>query len=237
MPNAGRILQILRGLNQHELRAIRREFDWCNIEAFDDKSSFTLRLRDSIERAVDEGVLDYEQFMRELRDNIIIPGPYKDETQIRNILQSIQLTDAPIGNVRKDEEWFSSQLYGALQEGLREQYNVFLEYEIGRYNRDRVDIYIESNQTEGCFLIESKLASSVNGNIKRIEGQVKRYHDSVDQRNHTFVFMIGNIADEKYLTAQESQTELHEYSNIPSGLSKLEEINKTTVIERTVTQN
>jgi hypothetical protein len=220
---------MLRGLDQFELRAIRRRCDWCNIEPFDTKQSFTKRLRDSVDSAVDRDDLTYGEFMQVLRDDIL-PRPHRPVTQIREVLESIQLSETPIGRERKDEEWFSAQLFGALQAALGDDYAVYLEYELDEYRRDRADIYIEQSDGGG-FLIESKLATSLSENISATRGQLRRYHDTIDDRAHTFVFVVGHIEDDVYGRVDDGQQPISEYTNIPSTFTDLEELPKTTVVE------
>jgi hypothetical protein len=167
--------------------------------------------------------------MQTLRDDIL-PRPNKPVTQIREVLEEIQLSETPIGRERKDEEWFSAQLFGALQAALGDDYAVYLEHELDEYRRDRADIYIEHPEAGG-FLIESKLATSLSENISATRGQLRRYHDTIDDRAHTFVFVVGHIEDDAYGRANDGQQPISDYTNIPSSFADLEELPKTTVVE------
>lgn len=230
----GELLQLLRGLDQQELKAIRRNFDWCSIEPYDGHRSFTKRLRDSIDRAVSRGDTTYSGFMESLRDEILKPGPYLTETRVKRVLRDVPVSMSPIGKKRKTEEWLSAQLYGALQNEFQDSFNVYVEHTLHPHSRERADIYLESVGGETTYLVESKVASSLNQNIKKTEGQLELYDELVSERDHTFVVIFGKINTISY--ASSDQTELAEYTDIPSGFSRIGNMPSTTVIERVLDQ-
>lgn len=234
----GKLLQMLRGLDQHELQAVRREFDWCQIDSYDGKKSYTKRLRDAVDRSVEAGDITYEQFMTELRDEALLSRGYKTKTQIKRVLENVQLTASPIGKERKNEEWYSAQVYGALQNELEEEYSVYLEYEFDNYAHERVDLFIKSTEKDEKYLIESKRVSSING-IAKVRGQLERYHDTIESRNRTFLFVVDRVKDEEYGSINKADTACSNQS--AKTLEKLEnledELPQTTVITRHLMPN
>ena len=224
---------MLRGLDQRELQAVRRKFDWCQIDPYDGKKSYTKRLRDAIDRSVKSGDITYEKFMTELRDEVLLSGGFRTETRIKRVLKHVQLTASPIGKERKNEEWYSAQVYGALQNELGEEYNVYLEYEFDNYAHERVDLFIESTKGDKQYLIESKRVSSING-IAKVRGQLERYHDTIESRSGTFLFVVDRVKDEEYGSI--NNVDLDQSNQSASTLEKLknleDELPQTTVVKR-----
>jgi len=238
MPQGSTLLQLLRGLNKSELQAIANRCWWCRVRKTDiPVTELSKRIRRSIDENVRKGNITYSEAMRDIRTEVLIPGADSVAVKIRTILRTIP-PSTHIGEIRIEEEWFSAQVYGALWVSLKRDHTVHLEYQLNSRSRPTADIYIESDDDSGDYLIEMKLAPINNGeDTKR---QLRKYHRAIQgdlgrDRERTFLCIIGeDIEVDNDNNSRKSQP-LSEYiEGIPSTIDEIEdELEQTEVISNT----
>lgn len=225
MPQGSPLLQFLRGMTLAELDAVRKRCDWCRVRSFDGKRDLSKRVRKSIKRSVDSSDLTYADAMKDIRLKVLIPRPETTEQVIRKTLRETPVS-TPVGEIRLVEEWFSAQLFGALNAKLYVPFDVFLEYTLNHRTHSRADLYVQHIENGADFLIEVKRAGQIkNGN--EVKRQIEKYHDDINQRrdlslNKTFLCVIGeNRASEG--TDESSDTpRLSNEVDIPFTLDDIE---------------
>lgn len=238
MPQGGTLLQLLRGLNKAELQAVADRCEWCRVRKTDvPASELSKRVRDSIENNVQKGNITYADAMRDIRDDVLIPGPDPMATKIRRQLRAVPPT-THIGEVRIEEEWFSAQLYGALWASIDRPYEVHLERQLNTRNRPAVDIYIESEVGAGDYLVEVKRAPIENG--ARVRRQLVKYHRAVDEdlnrdRARTFLCVIGEDVELETREGSRKSEDLSTYlEGVPSTVDEIErDLPRTEVLSNT----
>jgi len=238
MPQGSTLLQLLRGLNKQELKAIVHRCWWCKVRKTDiPVKELSKRIRKSIDDNVRKGNITYSEVMRDIRDEVLIPGPDSVAARIRNILRTIP-PSTHIGEVRIEEEWFSAQIYGALWATIKRDYTVHLEYQLNSRSRPTADIYVRSHDNSGDYLIEMKLAPIDSG--EKTKRQLKKYHRAIQRdlgrkRERTFLCIIGEDVEVSNENNSRKSQPLSEYiEGIPSTIDEIEnELERTEVISNT----
>jgi hypothetical protein len=238
MPQGSTLLQLLRGLNKQELEAIIDRCDWCRTRKTDvSAQELSKRIRKSIDRNVERGNTTYSEVMRDIRDQVLVPGPEPVAAKIRNQLRSLP-PSAHVAEIRIEEEWFSAQLYGALWASIERPYKVHLERQLNTRNRPEADVYVESKTGNGDFLIEVKLAPIENG--QEVRRQIVKYHRAIEEdmnrtRTRTFLCVIGEDAELESRDGSRKSEDLSEYFNgVPSTVDEIpKELPRTEVISNT----
>lgn len=238
MPQGSTLLQLLRGLNKAELQAIPDRCGWCKVRDTDvPVQELSKRIRSSIDSNESKGNITYSEAMRDIRDKVLITGADTIPAKIRTNLRDTPVA-TPVGDVRLVEEWFSAQLYGALNASIKRPYTTKLEYSLNTRSRPSADIYLESDRDEGDFLIEVKRASQID-NGKEVKRQLKRYHEAIQEdlrrsRSRTFLCVIGADEDLERLGETKKGRDLSEYMDIPSTIDEIEgELTRTEVVANT----
>lgn len=231
MPRASRHLQLLRGLTKEELQRVPDRCDWCNVREVNvPASDLSKRIRDSIERNTTQEDFTYEDAMADIRRNVLIPGPETVTQKIRNTLRETPVARSVGGGSNAEgsrESWFTAQLYGSLSTGIVRPYTVKLEYELNHTNRPTVDIYVESDNNRGDYVIEIKrLSANLEG--PKIGRQLKKYHRAIKKdrqrtRERTFLCIVGEVEDVDLMDASLKSTPISEYTDIPKTVDNLEE--------------
>lgn len=231
MPQASPELQLLRGLTKSELQAIPDRCDWCHVRETDQPfSELSKRIRDSIERNVSKSELTYSEAMSDIRKQVILPGPETVAQKIRTRLRETPVAKSVgsgAGSIEDREEWYITQLYGAIDTALVRPYNVKLEYELNQRNRPTPDIYVESEEGEGDFIIEVRVAKS-NLSISRIEKKLHKYHRSIRQdreqtRELSFLCIVGEDQDLPTIDESRKSTPVSEYMDVPKSIEDIED--------------
>lgn len=231
MPQASPVLQMLRGLTKPELKAIPKRCHWCKVREIDQPfSELSKRIRDSIDRNVTNGGLTYTEAMTEIRKQVILPGPDTVSQKIRT-----RLREAPIaksvgsgaGSIDEREEWYITQLYGAIDTEIVRPYNVKLEYELNQRDRPTPDIYVESVDDQGDFIIEVRVAKS-NLSVSAIEKKLHKYHRSVREdrgrtRELTFLCIVGEDQDLPTIDESRKSTPVSKYMDVPKSIEDIED--------------
>jgi len=239
MPQGSTLLQLLRGLNKAELQAIPKRCEWCRTRKTNiPVSELSKRIRESIDTNVKKGNITYSEAMQDIRDEVLIPGPDPVAGKIRQQLRQVP-TATHIGDVRIEEEWFSAQVYGALWACIERPYTVHLEYQLNTRSRPTADLYVESNNGTGDYLIEVKRAPISNG--EGVKRQLKKYHRAIANdlnrdRERTFLCVIGEDTDIDAYNESRKSKPLSEYiDGIPTTIDEIgEEIDRTEVISNTL---
>jgi len=239
MPQGSTLLQLLRGLNKKELQAVPERCEWCRVRKTDvPVKDLSIRIRESIDTNVDKGNITYADAMRDLRDQVLVPGPDSVAGKIRQQLREVP-TATHIGEVRIEEEWFSAQVYGALWASIERPYTIHLEYQLNTRSRPTADLYVESKNNTGDYLIEMKLAPIENG--EEVKRQLKKYHRAIEKdlnrtRERTFLCIIGEKTDIDTYDESHKTKPLSEYMDgIPSTIDDLtEEMERTEVVSNTL---
>jgi hypothetical protein len=172
--------------------------------------------------------------MRDIRDEVLIPSANTVPAKIREILRETPVA-TPIGDVRLVEEWFSTQLYGALNTSIVRPYTVMLERPLNTRSRPSADVYVQSDQQDGDYLIEIKRASKIdNGN--EVQRQLTRYHEAISsdlgrERARTFLCVLGEDKDLETLGESKINQDLYEYLDVPTTIDEIEqELTRTEVV-------
>lgn len=235
MAQGSTLLQLLRGLNKQELQAIPERCDWCRVRKTNvPVQDLSKRIRSSIEQNVTKENITYSEAMRDIRDEVLIPGADSVPAKIRAILRETPVS-TPIGDVRLVEEWFSAQLYGALNASIVRPYTVKLERPLNTRSRPSADVYVESDQRDGDYLIEVKRASQID-NGKAAQRQLKRYHEAITsdlgrERAGTFLCIIGEDQELETLGESKRNRDLSEYMDVPTTIDKIEQkLTRTEVV-------
>jgi len=237
MPQGTPLLRFIKGMTLDELNAIRRRCDWCNVRAYNNKADLAIRVRDSIDRSVENGSLTYRDAMQDIRLQVLIPRPKTIEATVRETLHNAPITD-PTGDVRLIEEWFSAQLYGLLTAKVYDPYEVFLEYEINRRSRNQADIYLHHTEGGGDILIEIKRDGEIK-NGEKVKRQINRYRRHIKGRRYhshkkTFLCIITE-KDPSLFDVDDRQVVLSDFLDIPSTIDGIEsEIDNLELVITTI---
>lgn len=239
MPQGSTLLHLLRGLNKTELQAIPERCEWCHVRKTDiPVRELSKRIRESIDTNVEKENITYSEAMRDIRDEVLIPGPDSIAGKIRWHLRNIP-SATHVGDVRIEEEWFSSQIYGALWASIERPYIVHLEHHLNTRSRPTADLYVESKHGRGDYLIEVKLSPIDNG--EQVKRQLKKYHRAIEKdlkrdRERTFLCVIDQDADVETCDASGKSKPLSEYiDGVPNTVDEIEaELDQTEVVSNTV---
>lgn len=239
MPQGSTLLQLLRGLNKAELQAIPERCEWCQVRKTNVKiDDLSIRIRQSIDSNVNKGNITYAAAMRDIRDEVLVPGSDSVTGKIRRQLRKVP-TSTHIGQVRIEEEWFSAQVFGALWASIERPYTVHLEYQLNTRSRPTADLYVESENNTGDYLIEVKLSPIGNG--EKVKRQLKKYHRAIENdlgrtRERTFLCVIGADTDIDTYDKSRKSKPLSEYiDGVPSTIDEItEEIVRTEVVSNTL---
>jgi len=240
MSNVSAHLDLLRGLSKEELQQIPDRCDWCRVRDTDIPiADLSIRIRDSIDR----NDITYKEAMTDIRLNVIRPGPESVTQKIRKTLRETPVAKSAGGGSSGDsgvarESYYTAQLYGALSNTIIRPYTVRLEYELDQQYRPTPDIYVESENNDGDYVIEIKRASA-NLEAGDISRQLQKYHRAIRQnrnrsRRCTFLCIVGE--DEQIETIGESRksTPLSEYMDVPHTIDDLsDELDRVEVISST----
>jgi len=219
MSNGTPLLRFIKGMTLAELNAIRRRCEWCNVRDYDNKSDLAIRIRDSINRSVENGDLTYSEAMQDIRLQVLIPGPATVETTVRQALREAPIAD-PTGDIRLIEEWFSAQLYGHLSAKVHDPYEVYLGYEVNHRNRHQADIYLHNTDGGEDILIEVRRDGEIR-NGKQVKREIQKSRRHIDGRpdlDHQKTFLC--IVTEKYIPEEKGQPS--EFLDIPSTVDEIE---------------
>jgi hypothetical protein len=238
MPRGSPLLHFIRGLNKDELQAISERCEWCNVRKTNvPAGDLSKRVRKSIKNNVEKDNISYEEAMQDIRDEVLIPGPDPLANKIRYHLRSTPAA-THIGEVRIEEEWFSAQLYGALWASIKRPYTVKLERQLNTRNRPTTDIYVESEEDDGDYLIEVKRAPVDNG--EAVREQLERYHRAMQEdlgrkRERTFLCVIGENVDLERKSGSRKSENLSEYlEGVPSTVDEIsDDLPRTEVVSNT----
>lgn len=190
MPRAGPLKQILRSLTVNELRALRNECCPRVTEYDGDKAAFVDRLRNSLQRSMDEGEFSYEKLMEFVRDQLTNQGPERATTRIRHVLEEIEISKSAGNQDSRSvrEHWISSELFQGLQCQFEAQpYRIEQEAQFGR---NSVDLLVTHERQNRNYIIETKLAGRYSSR-ERLLSQLRRYRKKVPELRRTFVFMVA----------------------------------------------
>jgi len=235
MPQGSTLLQILRGMNKTELQAIPERCEWCHVRKTDvPVNDLSKRIRESVDTNVDKGNITYSAAMRDIRDEVLIPGSDSVAGKIRRQLREVP-TATHIGEVRIEEEWFSAQVYGSLWASIKRPYTVHLEYQLNTRSRSTADLYVESENDAGDYLIEVKRAPIANG--EEVKRQLEKYHRAIKNdlgrtRERTFLCVIGEDSDIDTYDESRKSKPLFEYiDGVPSTIDEItEDVERTEVV-------
>lgn len=240
MARGAPLTHFLRGLNKDELQAIPERCGWCKVRNTDvPVNKLSRKIRSSIKNNAENNNIRYADAMRDIRDKILIPGPDPIAAEIRYYLRSAPPA-THVDEVRIEEEWFSSQLYGALWASIQERnrpYNVYLERQLNNRNRPAADIYVESKQNNGDYLVEVKLAPVDNG--EDVRRQLVKYHRAMEEdlnreRARTFVCVIGEDAELEDRSGSRKSEDLSEYIDVPSTVDEIgNDLLRTEIVSNT----
>lgn len=228
------LYRVLDTLDESELRAIRRRFDWCEVAPPEKaKTNFSKRIRDSAQNSVEDGDYTFEQIVRQIHEEILRESPYLPRTRIKHVLK-----ETPIcGEERPREVLVSMQMYGALRNEFGNDYRVYREHRIHDHTRTKFDLYVEHMPTDKCYLIESKIAGNLSKN--KVLGQIYKYNRIIDEetekdRVRTFLFVLADDEDRWWgEIAQDSSKTLSDQFELSENLEEeVEKQSKTTVIKR-----
>lgn len=223
-------LQFLRGFTKDELQAIPDRCDWCRVRktstSTDELSKY---IRESIERNVSNGNITYTEAMADIRRKVLIPGPETVAQKIRNMLRETPVSTLPGENTDGDAatNWYIAQYYGALTASIVRPYTVKTDYPLNIRHRPSADIYVESDQGDGDYLIEIKSVLSVR-NTQAVKRQLERYHQAIEtelgrMRERTFLCIVGiDLEPSTYGESRKSRP-LPEYMDVPSTISEVED--------------
>ncbi len=234
-------LQFLRGFTKDELQCIPVRCDWCQVRKTDASTNeLSKYIRDSIERNVSKGNITYSEAMADIRREVLIPGPETLPQKIRTTLRETSISTSTGGgdNGSAPEHWYTAQLYGALSASVVRDYSVKTEHRLDVRNRPSADIYIESDNDQGDYLIEVKSATSVSG-TPTIKRQLERYHQAIETglgqtRERTFLCIVGQDMEPSTYGDSRKSRPLSEYMNVPSTIDELtEDLERVEVISNT----
>lgn len=231
MPQASPVLQMIRGLTKQELQAIPDRCEWCRVRETDQPfSELSKRIRDSIDRNVTDGDLTYTKAMSDIRKQVILPGPDSVAQKIRTRLRETPIAKSVgsgAGTIDEREEWYITQLYGAIDTAIVRPYDVKLEYELNQRDRPTPDIYVESEEGTGDFVIEVRVAKS-NLSVSAIEKKLHKYHRSVRNdrertRELTFLCIVGEDQDLPTIDESRKSTLVSKYMDVPKSIDDIED--------------
>ena len=190
MPRAGPLTQILRTLTVSELRSLRREYAPRVGEYDGDKEAFVRRLRNSLDRSMDEGEFTYADLMAAIRAELERDGPQRATTRIRHTLDGLEISPnagrADTTAVR--EGWICSEAFQLLRRDLAD-----LPYSVEQeaiHGRNSVDLLIEHDREDRRYMIEVKLAGSYSSR-ERLLSQLRRYRKKISYLKRTFVLLVA----------------------------------------------
>lgn len=222
---------MLRGLTKPELQAVPKRCDWCQVRETDQPvSELSKRIRDSIDRNVSTGDMTYTAAMSDIRKEVILPGPDSVAQKIRTRLRETPIAKSVgsgTGTIEDREEWYLTQLYGAIDTAIVRPYDVKLEYELNQRDRPTPDIYVESENDTGDFIIEVRVAKS-NLSVSAIEKKLHKYHRSVRldrerTRELTFLCIVGEDQDLPTIDESRKSTPVSEYMDVPKSIDDIED--------------
>lgn len=220
------VYQSLRLFDDEQLNTILRRHEWINeglkINLFrKDRDTKAEKIRDRAETKLIEaddpiegnGDPDWRDFRRHIVDDIVWGGFGKDDRRIERTLKNTEIRplnresgeDDDAHRAKKEEQWYSAQLYGALynefdtrdtsQGGLRPTtYSVYREHDKWGLN---VDLFVKNDDTGEFYLIEIKRAEMLSG-LKEVKNQIKRYEAVFSENQETFLSIL--YADVSQLT-------------------------------------
>ena len=81
-------LQFLRGFTKDELPAIPERCEWCEVRKTDvSVNDRSISIQEPIDRNVSSGNITYTDAMRDIRREVLIPGPETIPQKIRTVLR------------------------------------------------------------------------------------------------------------------------------------------------------
>jgi len=238
MPQGSPSLQLLRGLTKAELQAIPDRCDWCRVRETDvSANELSKKIRDSIERNASKDNITYSEAIRDIRNQVILPGPESITQKIRGTLRETPVARSVGGgnDGTARESWYTAQLYGALSNAIIRQYTVKVEFELNHRDRPTPDIYVASDTNRGDHVIEIKRAAS-NLNASEIGRQLKKYHRAIRNeqgrtRERSFLCIVGEDTDLDTIDDSRKSRPLNEYMDVPETIGELEDnLNRVDVI-------
>lgn len=236
-------LHAMRLLDQNQLRALNRRLDWCNVDAVGiDNESRRKRIRNQAETALsDDSGANWDAFLNYIRDELIDGRHESTSDRIERVLQETNImpldesainSDKDDPEWRKQELWYSSQLYGALRNEFSSQKtNPHSKLPLSRHLVCRehedwglaIDLYVRNERQDEPYLIEVKRAASINS-IETVANQLYRYNTIFENREHTYLLVIYD---------PEEDESTHQFSEIESEVNKT--VDKTTSIRTEIT--
>ncbi len=175
--------------------------------------------------------------MADIRLKVLIPGPETLPQKIRNTLRETPVATLTGENTTGDEatNWYTAQYYGALSATIVRPYTVKTDYPLNIQHRPSADIYVESDQGDGDYLIEIKSVRSVR-NTQAIKRQLERYHQAIETglgrtRERTFLCIVGMDLEPSTFGESRKSRPLPEYMDVPSTVAEVEdELERVEVI-------
>lgn len=179
-------------------------------------------LIDTEEPKEGSGNPNWGDFRQYILDDIIDGGYGKDSARIKDVLENTEIRPLKSRSKgddedteerdKKEEQWYSAQLYGALynefdspdesRSGLKPtSFEVFREHD--RWGL-AVDLFVRNNRTDDFHLIEVKRAQNVQ-DLEDIRGQLKRYQAVFAEGDKTFLCLLYNDPDEVIALAEKQE--------------------------------
>lgn len=252
-------LYVLRLFNRAQLREINERLPCLQLDEDVTWSNedFLGKFRTRLETALThENETNWEAFVNYYRDEFIGTRAQATDERIELVLEETPLMPLDKNAIqigqeideiprRKEELWFSSQLYGAMVN----EFNIptsndphrelpHSDHEIVREHEEwgiYFDLFVRNNQTEEPYIIEVKRQDR-NLSPTEVAKQLYRYNTVFEERQHTYLLLVEEISQESSDTADEQDDIESLQEQIKGELNNMN-VDETTVLKNAVREH